>query len=370
MSTKVGAAAAVGNIVRHGILSNFPADFSFCFAYGSGVKKQLGYEDEKKQRQTMIDMIFCVNDAAKWHSKNLQMNPTHYSGLANWYSSGGGGSRIAHIQNTYGARVYCNTLIPLENGQLIKYGVVSTENLVDDLLNWRYMYVAGRLHKPCEVLIEPTTQDIQSAIQLNLKSAVHVSLLLLPESFKIYDLFYTIANLSYAGDFRMYFGEKKNKVKNIVTPQLAEFYQFYLPTLLKFCSDNCIDSLSTTDVPTKLIYQNKSTDMKIHHLRNLPKLLCNGLIAANNGDAAATSTNSDQLAQMSNSLVQSIKDDIRTEAMHSLATNSKLQLILNEELRGIVWNSSVYQSLKNIPTAGVTKSIQYSWKKILKTFNM
>jgi len=30
----------------------------------------------------------------------------------------------------------------------MKYGVISTHTLVDDLVNWRSMYISGRMHKP------------------------------------------------------------------------------------------------------------------------------------------------------------------------------------------------------------------------------
>ena len=53
---------------------------------------------------------------------------------------------IAWLQESIGARIYYNTLVPF-NGALIKYGVISTKHLVSDLNNWDTLYVSGRLHK-------------------------------------------------------------------------------------------------------------------------------------------------------------------------------------------------------------------------------
>ena len=62
-----------------------------------------------------------------------------------------GGHLLADFQDKTGARLYFNTLIPFEKG-LIKYGVISTDALLSDLLDWESLYAGGRLHKPVNVL--------------------------------------------------------------------------------------------------------------------------------------------------------------------------------------------------------------------------
>lgn len=332
------AAATAVPAFRYGLLSKFPQNFSFAFAYGSGVKKQLGYDDADQQKN-MIDMVFCVDQPLQWHADNLRSNPTHYSGLGRLCGATG----ISHYQNKISAKVYCNTLVPLDNGQMIKYGVISTQSLIEDLQTWRYLYMAGRLHKPVEVLHEPT-DIIRAAVDVNFRSAVRTSLLLLPDSFTFYDLFYCIANLSYGGDFRMIFGEKKNKVRNIVEPQLDEFVELYRPTLQKFSAEQCL-TLPTNK--TSALWQNTSPAQKLLHLQQLPLILRQNILKANSSLGNSSSV-----------------------VLDNLASNSKLPNILDDQIRAIVWNSSVTQSLKNIPSAGITKSIRYSWKKVLKTINL
>lgn len=332
------AVAASFRMQSYGLLSKFPENFSFAFAYGSGVKKQLGYDDASQQKN-MIDMVFCVDQPLQWHADNLRANPTHYSGLGRLC----GATAINHYQNGIGAKVYCNTLVPLDNGQMVKYGVISTQSLIDDLQTWRYLYMAGRLHKPVEVLHEPT-DNIRAAVDVNFKNAVRASLLLLPESFTFYDLFYCIANLSYGGDFRMIFGEKKDKVRNIVEPQLDEFVDLYRPTLQAFSAEQCL-TLPTNE--TGALWQNRSPIQTLFHLQQLPLILRQNILKANSSMGNSSSV-----------------------VLERLAKNTKLPNILNEQIRAVVWNSSVAQSLKNILSAGITKSIRYSWKKILKTINL
>ena len=108
--------------------------------------------------------------------------------------------------------VFYNTLVPFED-RYFKYGVVSTDHLIADLLDWETLYVSGRLHKPVKVIKQPSNAGLMQALCANLHSAVHAALLLLPEEFCEEELYQTITSLSFNGDFRMMIGEDVNKVQ-------------------------------------------------------------------------------------------------------------------------------------------------------------
>ncbi len=92
----------------------------------------------------------------------------------------------------------------------MKYGVVSVKTLIDDLLNWRSLYVSGRMHKPVRILKFPSSSNssstgtaaaqllgggqsspspldagdaIKEASNENLRHALRAALLLLPATF-------------------------------------------------------------------------------------------------------------------------------------------------------------------------------------------
>ncbi|XP_053456387.1 phosphatidate cytidylyltransferase, mitochondrial isoform X3 [Nycticebus coucang] len=201
------------------ILSHFPEELSLAFAYGSGVYRQAGPNSD--QKNAMMDFVFTVDDPVGWHSKNLKKNRSHYSLLKFL-----GPRIITSIQNNYGAGVYYNSLVRCD-GRLIKYGVISTSILIEDLLNWNNLYVAGRLQKPVKIVAMNENVSLRSALDKNLRSAVTAAFLMLPESFSEDDLFVEIAGLSYSGDFRMVVGEDKTKVLNIVKPNIAHFRELY-----------------------------------------------------------------------------------------------------------------------------------------------
>ncbi|NXP69102.1 TAM41 protein, partial [Chloropsis cyanopogon] len=175
----------------------------------------------------MLDFVFAVDDVVTWHMMNLLKNRSHYSFLKFF-----GPKKISTIQR-YGAGIYYNTLVPC-NGRVIKYGVISTDALIEDLFHWKTLYVAGRLQKPVKILAQNENSKLQAALVSNLKSAVTAAFLMLPESFSEEDLYMQIAGLSYSGDFRMIIGEDKCKVQNIVKPNVSHFQKLY-STILQDC---------------------------------------------------------------------------------------------------------------------------------------
>ena len=100
------------------------------------------------------------------------------------------------------------------------------DNLCSDLLNWRTLYLAGRMHKPLRIIKDDAR--VRLTQQVNLTSAVRVALLTLPGQFSETELFERIAGISYLGDPRMILpAEHRGKVENIVRKQTPQFKELY-----------------------------------------------------------------------------------------------------------------------------------------------
>ncbi|KAE8354965.1 mitochondrial matrix Mmp37-domain-containing protein [Aspergillus coremiiformis] len=221
------------------ILWQFRAPIRYAFAYGSGVFTQSGSAPGSSQchpsapaaiknmqqgQGKMIDFIFGVSYSQHWHSLNLHQHRDHYSGLGSL-----GSYAVSQTQDRFGAGVYFNPYITV-NGTLIKYGVVNLDTLCRDLSQWDTLYLAGRLQKPVKILRDHP--KVRLANQMNLLSAVRVALLLLPEQFTEFELYSTIAGISYMGDLRMSLpAEDPRKVRNIVSGQMANFRRLYAPLI-------------------------------------------------------------------------------------------------------------------------------------------
>lgn len=313
------------------ILQRFPKNLSYCFAYGSGVKKQTGY-NEKAQQNAMIDLILCVDDAHAFHEENLARNPHDYSFMRYF-----GTSLISNYQN-FSAGVYFNTLVPIDNNCTIKYGVIRTNALCDDLSHWTHLYVAGRLQKPVETLIPPTNPKIIESLDDNLDSALRLALMLLPERFSYFELFHEIANISYFGDFRMIFGESKKKVKNIVEPQMDAFLHLYAPYMKKM--SHCLKVPDYINVNEQQLMQSKEPEVFAEHWERMPANICDA-----------------------------INQDIDKSAIDMAKLAHKSGPVLKSAIFKINSSNSFIQSVKNIPTAGLIKAIRYSARKATKTFS-
>ena len=317
--------------IFHRILSTFPEKhLRMAFAYGSGVFQQQGHADMSKN---MLDFIFVVDNPAEWHQMNIQANSNHYSFLKLF-----GHKYVAHVQDHYGAKIYFNTLVPCE-GRMIKYGVIGTKHLVDDLIDWNTLYVSGRLHKPVKMMKFSDTRDLRMALGSNQRSALHTALLTLPELFTEEDLFLAITGLSYSGDFRMTVGEDKNKVENIVKPNIERFRAMYEPVWKNF------EEHLHFSKDQGIFEQSLNYSSKFHHLNLLPKMVLHGLISIKNRDGR-----------------QRDAEDI----IHNLSHDTNCGTMVQNSVAGIVKSSSLTQSVKGIFTAGVIKSYQYSAAKLKK----
>ena len=318
--------------LNHLLKQFLPFRPAYAFAYGSRVKLQARESNAKDQ----IDLVIAVDDSATFHRANLQKNSSHYSFLKRF-----GANFISSVQEKIPAGVYYNTLVPI-GGHLIKYGVVQTDHLVDDLLDWKYLYLAGRLHKPVEQLIEPSTASLKEALNINLKSAIHSALLLLDESFSEEQLYMQVASLSYSGDFRMLYGENPAKVKNIVIPQVHMFRKLYQETL----TQDSLTRLVQWNSVSKTFYQDTTPSAVLHHLNLLPKSLQRNLYLRHSQHGT-----------------QDLED-----VLNSLSHSYKVKMSVRKSIEAVVWRSSWLQSMKGIATAGFTKSIKYSMAKIRKMY--
>lgn len=321
-----------GGVYRR-ILTHLPHEVSFAVAYGSGVFQQGGRSaGASSPPNTMLDFVLAVDNPLTWHTANLKSNPKHYSALR-WL----GPRQVVHLQDKYGAHVYYNTLVPCE-GRTIKYGVISTKNLIDDLIHWKTMYISGRLHKPVKVLKQNSDSRLEAALLSNLKSAINCAFLMLPESFNEEELYLAITRLSYAGDFRMTVGEDRSKVENIVKPNVEHFRRLYARLL----HENPHVVFKQTQGKLEL---DKSMESQFLQLMSLPRTL----------------------QQQVTLLVDppGRNRDVE-EVLLQVAQNPDCGSLVLQGIVQIVKSSSLSQSIKGIATAGLLKSIKYSATKLGK----
>ena len=254
------------------IVSNFNAPIRYAFAYGSGVFDQDGYSSAGKP---MIDFLFAVTHPSHWHSINMSQFPGHYP----LHSRALGSDFVSRVQEI-SPGLWFNTCVPMNDvvreptltrlsplmrhlpGQTIKYGVTTVDNLCSDLLNWKTLYLAGRMHKPIRIIKDDPR--VRLAQQVNLTSAIRAALLTLPEKFSERELFERIAGISYGGDIRMLLpAENRNKVGNIVQKQGPQFKELYYRLVTG------LPGVQWGNHCTSIV-QDTSPNARLAHLRKLP----------------------------------------------------------------------------------------------------
>ncbi|EGD81130.1 hypothetical protein PTSG_11168 [Salpingoeca rosetta] len=296
------------------ILPHLPK-VAFAFAYGSSAFRQ---HDHIYTKNTMLDVIVAVDDAEAFHRENMQRNPHHYP----YYARALGASAVASIQSKTGASIYYHPFVTFGD-QLAKYGVITVADMERDLQMWDTLYVSGRLHKPVAMLTPVPTYQLQQALIHNLRFAVLTACCLLPPQFNEFELYHTIASLSYTGDVRMALAERKGKAFNIVKGNFDNFRALYAAALAEL---NCT-LLSATGEYSLL--QNP--------LSGLPS------------------------PQIVNRLPLTLQQH--------LDTTKPLEPQIRPALKRIISRSSLTQSLKGLFSAGISRSLLYLGEKLKKAWS-
>ena len=338
MDTTITVTRPVGQLTGlaelEAIVSDFP-NIVHSFGYGSGVFQQTNTTTTtatttttttSATTTTMVDLILVTdNHAHDFHRMNLARHAAHYTTLTRL----GGPSLCQHIQQHYGARVFFHTMIPMQHS-LLKYGIVTVDDLAQDLKEWNFMYLAGRLQKPT-LVIRSSNPDVILDYQetYNLPYALSTALLLLSQSTSetllLTDLYEQISQLSYAGDPRMKVGgEDPDKVHKLVhSPgQLDRFHQLYKSPLLQL---------------------EQAGILSINHHQPHHQHPC---------------TLQWNPQECRRALVERLPP--RLQHCH---TNT---LSLVQELRQVVSSAATSQSIKGIVTTGLRKSARYTMAKLSK----
>mmetsp|Transcript_14925 Transcript_14925/g.42303 ORF Transcript_14925/g.42303 Transcript_14925/m.42303 type:complete len:322 (+) Transcript_14925:38-1003(+) len=292
-------------------------------AYGSGVFDQGVAADPGR----LLDFLLVVDDAVAWHRDALCTRPQDYSG----FSRAVGPSRVAALQRWGGGKAWFHAGVQVAlpgTGEMagVKYGVICTDDLIEDLETWSTLYISGRLHKPVRFVRAPGTAALKSALHTNLQHAVHTALFLLPEQFTEKELFTKIAALSYSGDVRMALAEDPRKVENIVRGSLPHFQALYEPWLGRQDTRPPVGfagSVTRASPSSDLLFQDSSPEARQALWQSLPV----------HGTPAAGS-------------------DLRVSVAAALA--------------GVVSRSSRVQSAKGLLSAGPLTALRYGLRKVAK----
>lgn len=359
------------------ILWQFKAPIRYAFAYGSGVFSQNGngassgslhpsaptaINNMQQGSGKMIDFIFGVSYSQHWHDLNLSQHRDHYSSMGSL-----GSYMVSQVQDRFGAGVYFHPYVTV-NGTMIKYGVVNLDTLCRDLTQWDTMYLAGRLHKPVKILRDHP--KVRLANQMNLLSALRVALLLLPQRFSEFELYSTIAGMSYMGDLRMALpAEDPGKVRNIVSGQMAHFRRLYAPLIenlpnVEFQDPRCSKN-DWIDDPNAILAMAQDMDpvKRGNMVRRLPESFRQKLYFQYQSRYQIPRLEFDKMIQEGRDTEQHLRRPQGGPFERRIAGDDTLQEEVAKSIeKTIRWPSTV-QTIKAPLTAGIGKSWTYMKEK-------
>ncbi|KNE71740.1 hypothetical protein AMAG_16045 [Allomyces macrogynus ATCC 38327] len=336
------------------LIKDFKAPIRFAFAYGSAVFPQEGNSG------SMVDLILGVTHPTHWHSINLHQNRHHYSFLGSL-----GSSTVAALQDAAwaGAGVSYNPYVEID-GVMVKYGVVGIDRLCSDLTEWDTLYLAGRMHKPIQVLRHDSR--VLLCQRTNLVNALRVVFLMhattdptapLTED----ELYRRVAGLSYLGDFRMRFKylENPHKVANMVAKQHEFFEHIYRPMVEELKDREFAGAVEWRTLPdgSSVVDVDRNPKVLAQLVGQLPKAFLAKVRAAHkarSGDAAAAAAK--------------VGTDSDPKGLVELAQSPYLDTYLRSALYDTIARPALVQSAKGFLTAGFSKSVNYATSKLKKGY--
>ena len=282
-------------------------------AYGSSIAYQSGYKaNEKKQ----VDLIVVVDDIKKFYEENLKKNGYMYKMTPKIYFKHASKERLKK------AAGICYTTDIKYGIDTYKMGVIEKVDVLDDLLNWKTFYIAGRFQKEMFTAVED--KEIEKANELNKKNALTIALLLLDKDKpKLIDLYEQICSLSYMGDNRKNFkAEDPNKIKKLASGSKDHFNKEYKDKT----------NLFTTDKDENIKIDYKKVYSMIKYLPN----------------------------ELKEKIFDSIGNSQEEEKIE------EIRKIIKGYLTEIIKGSSSGQTKKGILTTGPKNSISYALSKLKK----
>lgn len=282
-------------------------------AYGSSIGYQEGYKpNEKKQ----VDLIVVVDNIKKFYQENLKMNRYMYGLTPRIYF------KHAKASTLKKAAGICYTTDIKYGIDSYKMGVIEKADVLEDLLEWKTFYIAGRFQK--EMYTAKADKEIEEANEKNKRNALTIALILLDkEKPTLMNLYETICSLSYMGDSRKNFkAEDPRKIQKLASGSKEHFDREYT-------------------AKTDLFVVNKDETITIDY-----KKVFKGI------------------GELPENLKIKIADSI--DGKISIEKLPIIREAIKEYLTTIIKKSSMAQTLKGVKTTGIWKSLGYALAKLKK----